>query len=274
MKSLAGVDEEFGLGKWPKHRPELRTANESIGAAGVGWGEKGIDRGLVEIAAPTDIRSQPVGPVQGVLREHSDASLLYGIAANGRQELPLHTVVQVEPDIVISGLHANFGLHRQACKLTFERMRPVDTAENAVVVLVKLIAVDGITEKIGEIVPEVERTLDDVEIGLGGTALVGVRPAPRQREAIGISAIAGIERAIKADLAGSDSARWNLIGGIPLVRIGHPGQREAVLGRALAVAHHAVEFAQAVGILPRAVVGVGFARDQQRAVTEFRGCDA
>src|SRR5450631_2281422 len=206
MKSLTGVDEEFGLGKWPKHHPELRTANEGIGAAGVGWGEKGIDRGLVEIAAPADIRSQPVGPVQRVLHEHPDAALLHGIAANGRQELPLHTVVQVEPDNVISGLRADFGLHRQASKLTSERMRPVDTAENAVVVLVKLIAVDGIAEKIAEIVPEVERTPDDVEIGLRGPALVGLRPAPRQREAIGLSAIAGIERAIKSDLAGSDGA--------------------------------------------------------------------
>src|SRR5450432_4857446 len=105
-------------------------------------------------------------------------------------------------------------------------MRPVDAAENAVVVLVKLIAVDGIAEKIGEIVPEVERTLDDIEIGLRGTALVGLRPPPRQREAIGISAVAGIDCAVEADFPRSDSPRWNLMGGIPFVGISHSGQRK------------------------------------------------
>src|ERR1700730_5098959 len=158
-----------------------------------------------------------------VLREHADAALSYRIAANGRQELPLHGIVQVQPDIVIAVLHADFGFHRQARELALKGVRCVDATEDTVVVLMKLIAIDGVGEKVREVVPEVERTLDDIKIGLRGAAFVSFRPATRLREAISISAVSGIERAIKANLAGSDGPGWNLIGGIPMVGIGHSG---------------------------------------------------
>src|ERR1019366_10513397 len=125
----------------------------------------------------------------------------YRIASNRRQELPLHGVTEVEPDIVIAALNADLGLHRQTGELAFEGVRGVDAAEDAIVVLVELIAIDGIGEEVGEIVPQIERTLDDVEISLGGTAFVGLRPAPGQRKAVGIAAVAGIEGAIESDFA-------------------------------------------------------------------------
>ncbi len=140
--------------------------------------------------------------------------------------------------------------------------------------LMKLIAIDGIAEIVGEIVPEVQRTLDDIDIGFRRATVVAPRPAPRERETIGIAAVAGIEGSIATDLSGRDGARWDLIGGIPSVRIRHPRQRETVLRRALAVAHHAIELAQAVRIVPGAIIGVGLARDEQGAVANSGGGDA
>ncbi len=134
---------------------------------------------MVEITSPADIRSQPIRPVQRVLNKQANTAFLYRVAADGRQELPLHGIVQVEPDIVVAALHADFGLHRQASKLSLECVRPVDAADNAVVVLMKLIAIDGISEKVGEVVPQVERTLDEVEIGLRRAGFIRLRPAAR-----------------------------------------------------------------------------------------------
>jgi hypothetical protein len=70
-------------------------------------------------------------------------------------------------------------------------VRRVDAAEDAVVMLMKLVAVDGIGQKIGKVVPKIERTLDQVDIRLRRPTLVSLRPAARQREAIGIAAVAG-----------------------------------------------------------------------------------
>ena len=139
--------------------------------------------------------------------------------------------------------------------------------------LVKLIAVDGIAEEVGKIVPQIERALDEVEIGFGAAGVVAARPVARQREAAGIAAVAGIERAVAADFAGGDRARGNLVGGIPFIGKGHCGQRKPIRRCALAVAHHAVELAQIVRIVPRAVGGAGFAGDQQGAFADFGGGD-
>src|ERR1700760_2754086 len=112
--------------------------------------------------------------------------------------------------------------------------------------LVKLVAIDGVGEEISEVVPEVERALDDIEARLRGTALAVLCPASRQREAVRSAAVAGIEFAVEPDLARSDRARRNLVGRIPLVHIGHAGQRKAIVRGALAVARNAVELAQRV----------------------------
>ncbi len=134
---------------------------------------------MVEIAAPADTGSQPVGPVQRVLDKHADAALLHRVTANRRQELALNGIVQVEPDIVIAALRAEFGFDRQAREPAPESVRRVDPAEDAVVMLMKLIAIHGIAEDIGEIVPQIERILDGVEICLGAASVIGLRPAPR-----------------------------------------------------------------------------------------------
>ncbi len=59
-----------------------------------------------------------------------------------------------------------------------------------------------------------------------------------------------------------------MVGRVPAVGIGHAGEREAVVDRTLAVAHHAVELAHLVGVVPRAVIARGLAGIEQRAVGE------
>ena len=134
--------------------------------------------------------------------------------------------------------------------------------------LVELIAIDRIGEIVRKVVPEIQRALDDIEIRFRGAAVIALRPGAGQREAAGIAAVGGGERTKAADLARGDGARWHLVGGIPLVGIGHRGQRKAVGRGTLAVAHHAVEFAQFVGIVPRTVIGLRLAGHQQRAFAE------
>src|ERR1700730_12627439 len=160
MEALADVDKKFGLGKRSEHEAKLRTADERIGGAGIGRCKIRQHRGIVKIAAPADDGAQPVGPVQRILSENSDTALLHRVAADRRKELALHGIVEVQPDIVIAALHADFGFHRHANELAREGVRRVDTAQRAVVVQMELIAIETIDKKVCEIVPEVERTLD------------------------------------------------------------------------------------------------------------------
>src|ERR1700736_2485705 len=144
MEALADVDKKFGLGKRSEHQAKRRTADERIGGAGIGWCKIRQHRGIVKIAAPADDGAQPVGPVQRILSENSDTALLHRVAADRRKELTLHDIVEVEPDIVVAALHADLGFHRQPGELGLEDVRPVDATENAIVVLMKLITIDGI----------------------------------------------------------------------------------------------------------------------------------
>src|SRR4051794_37306527 len=140
--------------------------------------------------------------------------------------------------------------------------------------LMELIAVERIVQEVREVVPEIERTLDGVEIKLRRPCLIRLRPAAGQRKPIGISSISRIERAVQADLAGSNCARWDLVGRIPLARIRHARDREAVLGSASAVAHYCIELTQVIRVIPRAVVGSRFSGDKQRAIADFGGGSA
>ena len=86
--------------------------------------------------------------------------------------------------------------------------------------------------------------------------------------------VAWIDFAVQADLAGSNGTRRDLVARIPFVDVGHPRQREAIIGRALAVTRDRIDLAQRIGVVPRAVIGVDLARDQQRAFAESDWRDA
>ncbi len=136
--------------------------------------------------------------------------------------------------------------------------------------LVKLIAVDRIGEEVGEVVVEVELAAHHKGIGAPGAAAVGFGKAGRERVAAGIAPVGRIDRVVQAELSRRDGARRDLIGRVPLVVVGHPGDGEAVQAGALAVAHEAVELAHAVRVAPWAVVGCDFACIEQIAAGERR----
>ncbi|MEY9423322.1 hypothetical protein ABIF69_009764 [Bradyrhizobium japonicum] len=57
-------------------------------------------------------------------------------------------------DVVVAALHANAGSRFEAGKAPVERMPGVKAAEAAAVELAELVAIDGVVEKIGEIVEQ------------------------------------------------------------------------------------------------------------------------
>ena len=65
--------------------------------------------------------------------------------------------------------------------------------------LMELIAEHGIVEEIGEVVEEIELTLDGVSIRLPIARVIGPGDARRERKTIGVAAIARVFRAIESD---------------------------------------------------------------------------
>ena len=97
--------------------------------------------------------------------------------------------------------------------------------------------------------------------------------ARRQREAARVAAVVRVQLAVERNDARGDRAQRHLIGGIPLVGIGHRGHRHAVGGGALAVAHHPAELAHVVGIDPRPVVGDSLGGDEHVTLKDLGRAD-
>ncbi len=135
--------------------------------------------------------------------------------------------------------------------------------------LLELVAIERIVGVPGVIVEQVHLVFDQIRIGLPRSVVGGLRYPPRQREAAGVAAVGRVERAVKADLSRRHGPLRDLIGGVPGVGIGHPGQRIAVGRGALRVARKAAEFFHIVGIGPWTVVAVQFAGIEQRAAAEL-----
>ena len=93
-----------------------------------------------------------------------------------------------------------------------ERARGVGAGHHAVVMLVELVAEHGIVKEIGEVVEEIELALDDIGIGPPRPRIVGPRDARRQREAVGVAAVARIFRAETVRSAGAiaRSGTWSV----------------------------------------------------------------
>src|SRR3954453_16564029 len=118
-------------------------------------------------------------------------------------------------DIVIAALHADAGLHFESGETPIERMSRIDAAERATVELAELVAIDGIVEKVGEIVEQPQVGAHDIGADIGLSVVARLRPVARQAESAGGAAVGRIERAEAVDQALVDRALSDLVGRIP-----------------------------------------------------------
>ena len=135
--------------------------------------------------------------------------------------------------------------------------------------LMELVAQRRIVEVIGEVVEEIETALDDIGVGLPRAAIVGLRHARREREAVDAAAVTGIFRIEAAQQAAGDGTQRNLVRRIPAVAISHRRRGKAVGRGALRVADHTVELAHLIRIAPGSVVDIGLSGEQQIALAQL-----
>ena len=218
---------------------------------------------------PTVVRSQSVQ--RAVVSAHRPTlPSLHAVFAHGRERLALQCLEQADTDIVTARLQPDAGLGFDAADAHIEGVAGIEAIDRAPVHLAELVAIDGIVEKIGEIVVEPQRRVDHIGVDLALPVFARLRPVARQREPARDAAIGRIERAEPADHALVDRALRHLIGRIPAVGIGHRRQREPVGRGALAVAQHAVQLAHIVRHVPRTVVFDALEGREQRARTDRR----
>src|SRR5262245_13226643 len=149
-------------------------------------------------------------------------------------------------NIVVATLHADAGLRLKAAKAPIEGVARIEAAEGAPIELRELVAIDGVVEKISEIVEELQVGSDHVGADLALTVLARLRPVARQAEAARGAAIGRIERPETVDDTLVNRSLRHLVGGIPAVGIGHAGERESVGRGTLAVAQDAIDLADIV----------------------------
>ncbi len=126
----------------------------------------------------------------------------------------------------------------------------------AVFALRELIALHRVVEKIGEIRDQRQLGADRVNIDVAVHVAVGLAPLAGQAVAARLSAIARIDGAEAVDQAALHGTLRDLVGRIPVGRVTHRRDVEAVAERTLRVAQHAVQLVKFLRVVPRAV-GVG-----------------
>ncbi len=264
MQAVTGIAVEFGPVPRPQHESGLGARHRRLRIAG-------IFRRVAQhpprkiVLADADRCAQPIGPARRRIGPQADIAFPHAVLAHGRERLALECLEQPDPDIVAARLQSDAGLRLDAGDAQVEGVAGVEPIDHAPVHLAELIAIDGVVEKIGEVVVEPQRRVDRIGVDLALSVFARVRPIARQREAARRAAIRRIERTEPADQALVDGALRHLIGRIPAVGIGHRRQREPVSGGALAVAQHAVPLAHIIRHVPRTIIPDTLEGGEQRA---------
>src|SRR3954469_15397266 len=128
----------------------------------------------------------------------------------------------------VSTVKADAGFRLQPCKSPIKGVPRVEATDGTAIKLIELIAIDGVVEKIGEIVVELQVRTNGVRADLGLAVLAGMRKIPGQAKAAGDAAVGSIERTKAPDNTLVDRTLRDLVGRIPGIRIGHAGEREAI----------------------------------------------
>src|SRR5438132_13652381 len=116
--------------------------------------------------------------MRDVLCINSDATFLDQVGASIGEKLPPEGVGQSNLDVIVAGLHAESGLHRQRACDPLERARQVRPDQRALVELMELITIGWVGQKEREIVEQVERTFDYIGVGPPVAGVVGMDPLP------------------------------------------------------------------------------------------------
>ena len=179
-------------------------------------------------------------------------------------------------DAVVLKLHAQ-GVLGGAGIAVAQRRGPgaagVHAQRGAPVGLAKLVAVDRVVQKIGEVGKQVQPVSDDVRIDLSGCVARGVvsrlPPRPRKAVAAGLATIGLVDRVKPAQQASVYRALWNLVGGMPFGIVGHQRDVEAIGLGALAVTQYGIAPAVVVTHGERAIIFEQFHGVQQVAIADF-----
>ena len=269
VQAVTDVAVKLGLVPGPEHNPGLRARHRRLRVAG-------ILRRVAQhpprkiILADADGGAQPVGPARCRIGPQADIAFLHAVFAHDGERLALQRLEQADTDVVTARLQSDAGLGFDAGYAHVESVAGVEAVDRAPVHLAELIAIDGVVEKVGEIVVEPQRRTDDIGVDLALPVLARLRPVARQRKPARCAAVGRVERAEPPDQSLVDRALRHLVGRSPAIGIGHRRQCEPVGRGALAVAQHAVELAYIVRHVPRAVIFDAFDSREQRACTDGR----
>ena len=227
--------------------------------------------GVEEVAAKAENGAHLVEPLCLVLDIERGVALADGVRAVCRQVLPVGGVVEAEVYLIPARGRADRVLHVEATELAVGGVAGVPAFNDAVVVLVELIAVDRIGQEKGEVVVEVHAACDRVEAHLDLAVLVGVDVAAADAVALHVAAIAGIHRPEPAELSRVHQHERYLVCRGPFAAVGHAGERPTARVRPHGVAQHAIEFAEVVRRRPGAVEMFAFEGRDHVAVGDWPG---
>src|SRR3954469_22827407 len=114
--------------------------------------------------------------MRGVIRPERDAAFLHAILAHSGQDRALKGREQADVNIVAAGLQSDAAPGLDAGKPRVKTLAGVDAIDRAAVKLGELVAIDGVVEKIGEVVEELERGTDHIGIDLTLADIARLRP--------------------------------------------------------------------------------------------------
>ena len=276
VEAAPRVEKQFGLGERPKNKPGFRTDEGRAARSGIEPRNR-LDIGDVRhafharhigIDPRAKCRAQPWRPAQCRIGPCADRSLGDEIVAHRGPWQARKGVLQADADAVVARLHAKPRFRRHAEQVVANGVARIDTGERAAVELPELVADVRLAEIVGEVVEQVQRRMDDIGFHLRRRIRVALRPARRQREAARIAAVGRIERAVARNEADVDRTLRHLIRRVPAIGIGHAGDGEPVVARALRPFRDRIDLAHFVGPRPRPVVDRAFRRHQQIAGPE------
>ena len=151
-------------------------------------------------------------------------------------------------------------------------MAHIHRAGDALVRLVELVAIDGIIVEIGKVGKQIQLVLHQIGIDFCLAHVATSLPGSRQADAMRLAAIGLVDCIETVEHAGINRTFWNLVGCIPLRRVCHRGDVEAIGFASFAIAYNAVELAVVVGIYKWPVVVKTLKRIEQLSIAQFRRC--